>query len=145
MHNDSALVVSAPLNDRNFYAEHRFFFDFTLEQDPAHYRLDSARRPGLLHGAQIPFDSSLETASARWRFGSAQRLSDWDQSLANSWKTSSEVETTSVMSCEWVLTLEAVSWAQILVVENGPVLSGVEVAETNQHKWRSISSLEVCF
>ena len=32
---------------------------------------------------------------------------------------------------EWVITLEAVSWAQIPVVENGLVLSGAEVAETN--------------
>ena len=32
-------------------------------------------------------------------------------------KSSSGVESTSVMSCEWVITIKAVSWAQVPVVE----------------------------
>jgi len=63
-------------------------------------------------------------------------------------KSSSGVESTSVMSCEWVITLEAVSWAQVPVVERsrddmcGIVVSAQRLGRCYYETMKSSSGVE---
>jgi len=76
---------------------------------------------------------------------SAQRLG---RCYYETMKSSSGVESTSVMSCEWVITLEAVSWAQVPVVERsrddmcGIVVSAQRLGRCYYETMKSSSGVE---